>query len=83
MPRVIDEGGFRLSVWPNDHPPPHVHAFKDSAECLVVIGEPDGGPASLYENRGMKDKDWKAAVELVQKYQAEALVKWRETRADT
>lgn len=82
MPKVLDEGGFRISVWPNDHPPPHVHVYKSGGECLVEIGVPGERAASLYENRGMSAKDWQAAVVLVQKHQALALERWEGTRAD-
>ncbi len=58
-----------MSVWPNDHPPPHVHVYKAGRECLVKIGAPGEAPAVLYENRGMSGKDWQGAVALVQKYQ--------------
>jgi hypothetical protein len=82
VPKVIHENGYRVSVWPNDHPPPHVHVYKAGRECLVEIGELGEVAASLYENRGLSDKEWQGAVALVQKYQELALKKWRESRAD-
>lgn len=82
VPKVVDEDGYRVSVWPNDHPPPHVHVFRAGRECLVEIGEPGGAPAALYENRGMTGKEWQGAVALVQKHQEMAQAKWRESRAD-
>ncbi|MBI4520710.1 MAG: DUF4160 domain-containing protein [Gemmatimonadetes bacterium] len=28
MPTVHRERGFRFQMYPNDHPPPHVHVMK-------------------------------------------------------
>lgn len=82
MPKVIDENGYRVSVWPNDHPPPHVHVYKSGRECLVELSVPGTAAAGLYENRGMTNKEWQGAVALVQKHQELALARWRESRAD-
>jgi hypothetical protein len=82
VPKVIDENGYRVSVWPNDHPPPHVHVYRADRECLVEIGVPGDVAAALYENRGMSTKEWQGAVALVQKYQEQSRKKWEESRAD-
>lgn len=42
------EGGISIHVWPNDHPPPHVHILKKSASdgndlaINLATGEPEG-----------------------------------------
>ena len=33
--RVDEIAGWNIDVHPNDHPPPHIHCWKDGA-CLVV-----------------------------------------------
>lgn len=81
MPKVVEAMGFRVVVWPNDHPPPHVHVFKAGTECLVGIGLPGRTDVSLWRNRGMADKDLQAALLVVQKHQWAAWHVWRKLHA--
>jgi len=39
MTLVCKAGGFRIHVFPDDHPPPHVHVATDRAFIRVTIGE--------------------------------------------
>jgi len=52
MPTVLRIDGLRFVIWPNDHPPPHVHVFSAEAEAKIDLGE-DGGHPRLVDNRCM------------------------------
>lgn len=77
MPKVVEADGFRVVVWSNDHPPPHVHVFKAEGECLVAIGRPGREGVSLMKVRGMPFMGVKAALSLVAKHQWAAWQVWR------
>ena len=66
MPTIHREGGFSFRVFPNDHPPAHVHAW--SRGNTVVVALPiDDRPARVLAVFGQKkDADVKQAVKIVQ-----------------
>jgi Domain of unknown function (DUF4160) len=37
MPTVLSDEGFRIMVFPKDHPPAHVHVFKAGAMFQVDL----------------------------------------------
>ena len=37
MAAAIHEGNIRFHVWPNDHPPPHVHVLVEGEEVRVNL----------------------------------------------
>jgi Domain of unknown function (DUF4160) len=39
MPTVVRVAGIRFVVWPNDHAPPHAHAFGSDWEVIVSLGD--------------------------------------------
>lgn len=53
MPTVLRKDGYRVTVYPNDHRPAHVHVFKAGCEAVFELNCPDG-PPTLRENHGFK-----------------------------
>ena len=51
MPTVLRIGGLRVTIYPNDHPPPHVHVIGANGEAVFLLNCP-GGPAELRESFG-------------------------------
>jgi uncharacterized protein DUF4160 len=51
MPTVLRIGGLRVTIYPNDHPPPHVHVIGARGEAVFLLNCPDG-PADLRESYG-------------------------------
>lgn len=51
MPTVLRFGGLRVSIYPNDHRPPHVHVVGQGNEAVFVLNIPVGS-VSLRENYG-------------------------------
>jgi Domain of unknown function (DUF4160) len=49
MPTVLRLGGLRVTIYPNDHRPAHVHVIGGGREAVFDLHCP-GGPAELREN---------------------------------
>jgi hypothetical protein len=76
MPQVMKVDGFTFHMYPNDHPPPHVHVCRTGTWCVVLLGSADD-PASLRENVDMKPIDARRAVWLVASARELLLARWR------
>jgi hypothetical protein len=76
MPQVMKVDGFTFHMYPNDHPPPHVHVCRTGTWCVVLLGSADD-PASLRENVDMKPIDARRAVWLVASSRELLLARWR------
>ena len=42
MPEVLRVDGYIVKIWFNDHPPQHVHVFKDNGECVIELNNQGG-----------------------------------------
>jgi hypothetical protein len=51
MPTILPIGGLRVTIYPNDHPPPHVHVIGARGEAVFLLNCP-GGPPVLRESFG-------------------------------
>ncbi|HYR08248.1 MAG TPA: DUF4160 domain-containing protein [Longimicrobium sp.] len=80
MPQVMKVDGFTFHMYPNDHPPPHVHVCQAGTWCVVLLGSADD-PASLRENVDMKPIDARRAVWLVASARELLLARWRKLYA--
>ena len=49
MPKVMRVAGLRVVIYPNDHPPPHVHVIGAKGEAVYFLNCPEG-PARLRES---------------------------------
>ena len=58
MPTVSTFNGLRVQVYPNDHPPSHVHVFGGGCEARFFLRCPQG-PPFLDENWGFPDRTLK------------------------
>jgi hypothetical protein len=56
MPSVWRFGGLRVAVYPNDHPPAHVHVIGRGCEAVFQLNCP-AGPVVLRENYGFARRD--------------------------
>lgn len=73
MPTIHRYGGFRIVIYPADHPPPHVHAINADGYAVIEI-------ESLYVRRvdEMRDKDVARAVRVVAEIRDTLMESWRE-----
>ena len=73
---AIREGGIRFHVWPNDHPPPHVHVFVEGEEVRInlltdaFMDEPPPGKRRAILRAYRKHRE--ALLELWKRYEAQA-----------
>lgn len=73
MGTIDRQDGFRFVIYPNDHRPAHVHAYK--AEGVAVI-EIEAETVSVREAHDMKPADVKRAVRIVKRNQERYLAEW-------
>ncbi|MBR4923993.1 MAG: DUF4160 domain-containing protein [Phascolarctobacterium sp.] len=74
MPTILVIFGLRFYFFANEHLPIHVHL--ENADGLAKIAlEPE---IKLVENNGIKPKDIKRAMSIVEQYREEFIEKWIE-----
>ena len=78
MPTILVIFGLRFYFFANEHLPIHVHL--ENADGLAKIAlEPE---IKLVENNGIKAKDIKRAMNIVEEYKEEFIEKWKEFRGE-
>jgi hypothetical protein len=81
MPEVLRVDGYIVKIWFNDHPPNHVHVFKDNGECVIELNNQGGVPA-LLKFQGMNRKEVSKALKIVNQHQSKLLQKWQSIHGD-
>ena len=57
MPTVLTVRNIRIEIYPNDHPPPYVHAVRrDGARAKFELNC-EGGPVVMVEQAGFRAVD--------------------------
>ena len=74
MATVHRENGFELRIWPNDHTPPHVHAWKAGGMAKIELVDGFG----IVKVREMKAVDVVRAVRMVMANEEKLLRAWEE-----
>lgn len=77
MATILDQDGFQVVVFSNDHRPEHVHVFKAGAEALINLA-----PVSIRENYRMSKRNLRKAVDLVTENQQLLRQAWRAIHGD-
>jgi hypothetical protein len=72
MPTVLRIGGLRVVIYPNDHPPAHVHVLEPG--WLVVINLI--GP-KVREVVNCSEREARRVLQLIEDHQAELMDAWR------
>ena len=73
MGAVHTEPGFTFRIWPNDHLPAHVHAWKGGAVAVIELGS----LAVRDVNGQMKPADVIRAVRVVEANRSKLRKAWR------
>jgi Domain of unknown function (DUF4160) len=76
MVTIIREGGMRIVIYKDDHPPPHVHLIGDGRAKILLVGQ-DGSP-ELERAYGLTVGDVRKAMRIVGEQQFLLLQKWKE-----
>lgn len=77
MATVHREDGFTFRIWSNDHPPPHVHAWKGGEMAIIRILTRE-----VVEVRGIKPADVVRAVRIVAANEAMLVEAWRDIHGE-
>lgn len=72
MPTIINKEGVRISIFPGDHTPAHVHVAKAEGKAKIEIES-----LLIIRSEAMSSKQMRQAVELVQENQALLFNEWR------
>ena len=74
MPTILIIFGLRFFFYANEHLPIHVHLENADGVAKIAL-EPE---IELVENKGIKPKDIKRAMTIVEQYKEEFIEKWNE-----
>ena len=81
MPEVLRVDGYIVKIWYNDHPPKHVHDFKNDGECVIELSD-RGGLPTLLKFQNMSRKEVSKALKIANKHQEKLLQKWQTIHGD-
>ncbi|MCC6613286.1 MAG: DUF4160 domain-containing protein [Anaerolineae bacterium] len=71
MPTVFTEDGCRFKIYPNDHPPAHVHVRKAENVARVSLET-----VEVLSSEGFNSRELSRIIEIVEDHQAELLEMW-------
>ena len=72
MPTILRQGGLRIVIYPNDHPPTHVHVIGAGWEVVIDLVR-----LELREAIGCAEHDARQALRLFAEHRDELLRAWR------
>lgn len=72
MPTVLRSEGVRVAIYPNDHPPAHVHVIGPGWVVVVNLLGPE-----VREAIGCNEPEAKRALRLVAEHRTALLEAWR------
>ena len=73
VPAVWRERGIDVVIYPNDHPPPHVHCFIAGTEVILLL-DPE---VTVHARKGMREQDVRRARALVRERLGFLSTAWR------
>ena len=74
MPTILEIFGLRFFFYANEYLPIHVHLQNADGKAKIAL-EPD---IELIENNGIKPKDLKRAMSVIEQYRDEFVEKWKQ-----
>lgn len=75
MAKVLEERGYRVYIYSNDHPPVHVHILKGGSEAKVHL-EPE---LSIKDNYGFKSQELRHILTIIDQNYDYIKQQWDET----
>ncbi|WP_428991582.1 DUF4160 domain-containing protein [Methylocapsa aurea] len=72
MPTILRLGGLRIVIYPNDHPPAHVHVIGPGWEVVIDVIR-----LELREAIGCAEHDARRSLRLVADHRDDLLEAWR------
>lgn len=81
MPKVHDIGNWRVTIYPNDHRPAHVHVIGAGCEAIFVLNCPHG-PPMLRESFRFRKPDLMRIETGLAEVLTELCARWSEQHGD-
>lgn len=72
-PTVVRKDGYAVVIFPNDHPPAHVHVSSSENTARVQLE-----PVKLMDSYGYTTREQRAIMKLVEDNLEACLAKWDE-----
>jgi Domain of unknown function (DUF4160) len=72
-PTIFIENSYRVMIFPNDHPPAHVHVLKGEKRASFYLT-----PVSLRENDGFSPAEIRDIVELIRHHKGHCWRMWHD-----
>ena len=80
MGKILEENGFRVYIYSNDHPPMHVHILKGSSEAKVhLVGTTTEPELLIKDNYGFKSQELTKILKIVEQHYGYIKQRWDET----
>ena len=76
MPTILRIRGLQVTIYPNDHPPAHVHVMGRGCEARFALNCPNG-PVSLMDNFDFSDRELRQIMEELTAHLTELCEAWR------
>lgn len=78
MAEAYRKNGFKILIYSNDHPPPHVHVLKAEGHLVFELGSKSTELSLVKVLSHMKSNDALQAREIVEEQHKNLLNKWSE-----
>lgn len=82
MPTVLRLDGLRVVIYPNDHPPPHVHIVGPDTRAIFFLHCPEG-PPSIMQTIGLKRSEAKRVADALADELARLCGEWSAIHGDS
>jgi hypothetical protein len=76
MPTILRQSGFLVVIYPNDHPPPHVHVLRKDGRAKILLKVNDRSN-DVVEVFGFSMKQTMDALKIVIEANQRLLLAWR------
>ena len=73
MPTIFEIFGLRFFLYSDEHLPIHIHVEYGGNDAKIEIAT-----RKVVKNRGLKPRELKQAVQLIEMYEQEIIAKWHD-----
>jgi len=70
-PTVLRQDGYRFMIFPNDHPPAHVHVLQAGREARYTLA-----PVAMQNNWGFSVRDLRRISSIIEDNRSLLLAEW-------
>ena len=81
MPTIIQQDGFKIRIFVDDHEPPHVHARNDKALVVINLAVGEGQVPSIRTVKHASAELQRSALRVVTEHNGLLLEHWRQIHA--